>query len=449
MKRENTKQEYTGQKCTKQESTHPGSTKPRIYNEDDHCIKQDHVDKDALEVIFKLKQAGHTAYLVGGGVRDLLLQKTPKDFDISTSAKPEEIKELFKKRCLLIGKRFRLAHIRQGNHILEVSTFRSGDPDHSSLIVHDNRWGSPEEDVLRRDFTINALFYDPTTHCVLDYVGGYPDLKERMLRVIGDPVNRFRQDPVRMIRLLKFRARFDFHVDPKCARGVAICQEEIIKSAPARVLEEMFKMLESGASEPFFTLMHEHNFLEILFPCFHHFFSDQHASIARKYLHALDTMQKSRSRPLDRSVQLAALVYPILEQECLTLMKDRQVALRQSDIINLSYSLLQGINMSSFAHFPKKIIAITHFINTLQYRFTPLQGPPRLARRLGPHDEVNFAFDLLELRSHIDPDLKEPLLKWKKSLEHKNPTAKNHPHHTHSKPPSAPSHKSDQELIRP
>lgn len=392
------------------------STRPKIYNEDEHGIKQELVDKDVLETIFRLKQAGHSAYLVGGGVRDLLLQKTPKDFDISTSAKPEEIKDLFKRHCLLIGKRFRLAHIRCANKVLEVSTFRSGDPEHSALIVQDNRWGTAEEDVLRRDFTINALFYDPTIHSVLDYVGGYPDLKEGILRVIGDPVIRFRQDPVRMIRLFKFQARFGFLVDSKCTKAMTACKEEIIKSAPARILEEMFKMLESGASAPFFKLMHHNDFLEILFPCFHHFFSDQHERTAVHYLHALDDLQRKRSRFVDRSVQLAALVFPILEQECLTLMQDRQVPLKHSDIINLSYSLLRGISMSSFAHFPKKIIATTHFINTLQYRFTPLQGPPRYARRLGPHSEIISGLDLLEIRSKVHPELKEAHHNWKTAI---------------------------------
>ena len=217
---------------------------PKIYPEDAHHIKQDHVDRDALEVLFRLKQHGHTAYLVGGGVRDLLLKKIPKDFDISTSAKPEEIKQIFQRRCLLIGKRFRLAHVRCGNKVLEVSTFRTGDTEGSSLIVRDNIWGTPEEDVLRRDFTINALFYDPTTHTVLDYIGGYPDLQHKLLRTIGDPIARFKQDPVRMLRLLKFQARFGFSIDPKSERATHICKEEILKSAPARILEEIFKMLE-------------------------------------------------------------------------------------------------------------------------------------------------------------------------------------------------------------
>ena len=162
-----------------------------------------------------LQNAGHTAYLVGGSVRDLLLGLHPKDFDISTSAKPEEIKRLFQRHCLLIGRRFRLAHIRYENKIFEVSTFRAGDTTSSSLIVHDNQWGNEEEDVLRRDFTTNALFYDPSKETILDYVGGVEDTKRGLLKTVGDPEARFRQDPVRMIRMLKFQARFGFRCDDR------------------------------------------------------------------------------------------------------------------------------------------------------------------------------------------------------------------------------------------
>ncbi|MBS0634438.1 MAG: polynucleotide adenylyltransferase PcnB [Verrucomicrobia bacterium] len=388
---------------------------PKIYTETDHRIKSGDVDKDALEVIFRLKSAGHTAYLVGGGVRDLLLQKQPKDFDISTSARPEQIRELFGRRCLLIGQRFRLAHVRMGNKVLEVSTFRAGDASSSSLILSDNRWGTPEEDVLRRDFTINALFYDPTTHTVLDYVGGYDDIHHRLLRSIGDPSARFKQDPVRMIRLLKFRARFGFEVEQKCERALHSCQEEILKSAPARVLEEVFKMLESGYAANFFTLMSQSCFLEILFPCFHHFFCGPSKEIAFGYLDIIDKMQQESGKTLDRAELLAALVFPILEQELIALSEDRQMALNFGDIMHLTNSLLRGITTSSFAHFPKKIVAITHNILTAQYRLTPLSGRPRFHARFSSQHDFRLALNFLNIRSQLNPDLQELYLGWKKA----------------------------------
>ena len=149
----------------------------KTYSKDLHKLDIRQVDKEALYVLEKLTASGYEAYLVGGGVRDLLLNKKPKDYDISTSAEPEQIKKLFR-NCILIGRRFRLAHIRFGKKIIEASTFRSGDPDNDALIVRDNDWGSSEEDVLRRDFTINGLFYDPAKETVIDYVGGFEDLEK-------------------------------------------------------------------------------------------------------------------------------------------------------------------------------------------------------------------------------------------------------------------------------
>ncbi len=204
--------------------------KKKIYSPEEHALPIGLVDRHAIYVLEKLAAAGHTAYLVGGSVRDLLLGRKPKDFDISTSARPEEVKRVFR-NCILIGRRFRLAHIRFGRKIIEVATFRAGDPDSDEIIVRDNIWGSPEEDALRRDFTINGLFYDPATQSIIDYVGGYLDIKKNYLRTIGQPHLRFKQDPVRMIRMLKFQARFGFEVDPDTRVALLESRHEILKSS--------------------------------------------------------------------------------------------------------------------------------------------------------------------------------------------------------------------------
>ena len=183
--------------------------KPRIYSKEEHNIDVNQIDPEVLYILEKLRKADYVAYLVGGGVRDLLLNQKPKDFDVSTSAKPEEIRALFSS-AVLIGKRFRLAHIRFGRKVIEVSTFRAGDIENEQLITEDNIWGDAKQDVLRRDFTINGLFYDSEKEQLIDYVGGYLDIQKRYLRVIGNPCLRFKQDPVRMIRCLKFQARYHF-----------------------------------------------------------------------------------------------------------------------------------------------------------------------------------------------------------------------------------------------
>lgn len=390
----------------------------RIYKRDEHQIDLATVDSDALEVIARLQQAGFAAYLVGGGVRDLLLNIRPKDFDVSTSARPEEIKHLFKKNCLLIGRRFRLAHIRFGNKIIEVSTFRAGDTSTAALITHDNRWGSEEEDVLRRDFTMNALFYDPAKEQILDYVGGVHDIHKRLLRTIGDPDARFRQDPVRMIRLLKFQARFQLNCEPASLHALQRCRHHILHSAQARVLEEILKMLESGKSQPFFRLLSEHGLLEILLPCFQHFFEGSTRKLASSYLHAADTLLASGHK-VSRPSLLSALIFPVLEQELSILYSDRQFPISFKEITHLAHTLLHGISTSSFVHFPKKLLIVTSLIILNQFRLTPLQGPPKFHARFHSFEDFSLSFEFLRLRTIVDPSLSSIFHSWEELYQKK------------------------------
>lgn len=386
--------------------------KPKTYQTSDHDIDPSFIDPDAIYVTKKLRDAGFSAYLVGGSVRDLLLKQTPKDFDISTSARPEQIKQLFQRQCLIIGKRFRLAHIRFGHKVFEVSTFRSGDND-GDLIVHDNCWGTPEEDALRRDFTLNGLYYDPSTHSIIDYVGGWEDLHQHKLRCIGDPNIRFRQDPVRMIRLLKFQARFPFHIDPATHHALTRYRQEIIKSSPARVLEEVLRMLESGSSAHFFHLMTESGLLELLFPCLTYFLQGKHGNDVYQLLKAADQYnQKSPKKPLDRTVLVSSLLYPILHREVEVKHLNCHEIPTFGQILLLSESIIKGVVTSSFSHFPKRLSMIANFILASQYRLTPLAGKknPR-AKMLFSHD-FPLALDFLKLRAAVDPTLQETLSWW-------------------------------------
>jgi poly(A) polymerase len=390
----------------------------KIYSEDEHRIEQSKIDPEALDALFHLKKAGYDAFLVGGGVRDLLLGRKPKDFDISTSARPDEIRRLFGHRCLLIGRRFRLAHLRYGKKIIETATFRAGDIDSSALIVQDNRFGTAQDDVMRRDFTINALFYDPTTRSILDYVGGLEDIKSRLLRTIGEPHLRFRQDPVRMIRLLKFKARFGFAIDPKAEHAMHSCLEEILKSAPARILEEMFKMLESGAAAPFFKLMAQYGFLELLFPCFFHFLASSEHNF--RFLKVIDEHHATHPEKLDRTLLLLALIFPILEQELITLREDRGQPLSYGDIYHLSETLAQGIATSSFCHFPKRLLYVTHIMAAAQFRLTPLAGPPKFGGRFIHSRDSELAVQFLGLRAKVDHELLPIYTEWKRLSPHRH-----------------------------
>jgi poly(A) polymerase len=245
----------------------------------EHAISRKQIDPDALKVLYRLHQNNYTAYLVGGSVRDLLLGRRPKDFDIGTSAHPYQVKKLFR-NCWIIGRRFRLAHVKFGNKVIEVATFRRqvapgeevvqdgvpapdpSTPEGEHLIHHDNTFGTPEEDAFRRDFTINALFYDIATFSIIDYVGGLEDVQSGVVRSIGDPDVRLREDPVRMLRAVALAARLNFTIDPPVLDAIRANRHEIAKSSLPRLLEEYYKILRAGASEQAFRSLAELGLIE-------------------------------------------------------------------------------------------------------------------------------------------------------------------------------------------
>ncbi|MBA3271153.1 MAG: polynucleotide adenylyltransferase PcnB [Acidobacteria bacterium] len=264
-------------------------SEPVIIARADHPISRRDIDPDALKVLYRLQQSKYAAYLVGGSVRDLLLERRPKDFDIGTDAHPYQIKKLFR-NCWIIGRRFRLAHVRFGNKAIEVATFRrnvlpgtenepatTAPPDHGEveappadlLIRHDNTFGTPEEDAFRRDFTINALFYDIATFSIIDYVGGLQDLRDGIIRSIGDPGQRFQEDPVRMFRAVAFAARLGFTLDEPVVEGIAEHRHLIANASPARLIEEYYKVLRSGSAEKTFRLLGQYGLLEKITPELH------------------------------------------------------------------------------------------------------------------------------------------------------------------------------------
>ena len=258
-------------------------TEPVIVPRAEHPISRRDIDADALKVLYRLQESGYTAYLVGGSVRDLLLSRRPKDFDIGTSAHPYQVKKLFR-NCWIIGRRFRLAHVRFGMKAIEVATFRKNIPAGSEaepaeappsphatdaadlLIKHDNTFGTPEEDAFRRDFTINALFYDIANFSIIDYVGGLKDLKDGLLRCIGDPNDRFQEDPVRMLRAIVMASRLGFRIDEPVIKAIAKHRQLMATASPARLIEEYYKILRSGAAEVTFRALVEHRLLEPVTP---------------------------------------------------------------------------------------------------------------------------------------------------------------------------------------
>lgn len=248
---------------------------PKILARPDHVVSRKQISSAAVKVLYGLKDAGYTAYLAGGGVRDLLLKRNPKDFDVATNATPEQVKQTFR-NCRIIGRRFRLAHVYFRNEVIEVATFRAPTPTEESedssfaaedgIVTRDNVFGSAEEDALRRDFTVNALFYNIADFSVIDYARGLEDLEKKILRVIGDPETRFTEDPVRILRAVRFAASLDFTIEEGARKAAREQAERLESCSSSRLYEEILKLMNCGKAERVFELSHELEVFEHLFP---------------------------------------------------------------------------------------------------------------------------------------------------------------------------------------
>ncbi|MCP3097715.1 polynucleotide adenylyltransferase PcnB [Myxococcus sp. K15C18031901] len=291
-------------------------------------IDPDELDPDALKVVLRLHQHGHQAYLVGGCVRDLLLGRKPKDFDVATSAHPNEVRAIFR-NCRLIGRRFRLAHVYfKGGKIIEVSTFRANptelesaaapEEEHEAgeddlLITHDNVFGTAQQDARRRDFTINGLFYDVSEGRVIDYVRGRRDLDERFIRTIGDPEVRMREDPVRILRAVRFAAKLDLDIESRTYAAMEGAVEDLPRCAPARLLEETFRLIRGGVSAPALKLLDALDALKLLLPPVNAYLK-HHGKEGERTFYAFAESLDRRVRAgesLDDAILLAALLVPI------------------------------------------------------------------------------------------------------------------------------------------
>ncbi len=241
---------------------------PHILERAEHPISRRDIDPDVLKVLYRLITAGQMAYLVGGSVRDLMLGRRPKDFDIATDAHPQRVRDLFR-NSRLIGRRFRLVHVFFGPKNIEVATFRKqaeGVTIDDPLIRHDNTFGTPEEDAFRRDFTVNSLFYDPRTFRVIDYAGGVADLRARLIRTIGDPELRMREDPVRMMRAVRFAAKLGFEIEPATLAAIERHRSDLLKAAMPRLVEETYRTIGQTGAARALVLMEELGLLEQLAP---------------------------------------------------------------------------------------------------------------------------------------------------------------------------------------
>jgi poly(A) polymerase len=315
---------------------------PRIIPRKEHRISRKQVSPNVLRTLYRLRDSGFIAYLVGGCVRDLLLERTPKDFDIATDASPGQIKRLFR-NCRLIGRRFRLAHLHFQDEILEVSTFRAAAPadeentegpgpnnrpprhlkDWDGMVLRDNVFGTPAEDALRRDFTINALAYNIADYSVIDHSTGLSDLQERLIRPIGDPYVRFTEDPVRMLRAVRFAASHNLVIEPATWKILCELSATISRASPGRLYEEILKLFLLGAAGPAFGLLETSGLLAGLFPGLGRWLSEnsRHLTALRTNLEYLDRQWQS-GLPPSPALFFAAFFGPRLEEAVLARHRD-------------------------------------------------------------------------------------------------------------------------------
>jgi poly(A) polymerase len=299
----------------------------------DVAFEDERIDSDAARVVRRLTRAGFEAFLVGGCVRDLLLGRRPKDFDVTTDASPDDVRRLFR-NSRIIGRRFRLVHVLfSGGKVIETATFRKAPPQEDDrdgaelLIRNDNEFGEAHEDALRRDFTVNGLFYDLDARQVLDWVGGMPDIELRTINTIGEPTIRFQEDPIRMLRAIKFAARLDCGIAPSVYDAIVQCRGSLAMSARPRLFEEILRLLRGGASHRSVYLAWETGVLDVLLPELATFLSDESDSGGRvwRMLQRVDSLTQERGVPLSDLVLCAALLLePMLE--CCHNARDRMRA---------------------------------------------------------------------------------------------------------------------------
>ena len=338
-------------------------------------IDREVLDRDARRVVSRLQHQGHEAYFVGGCVRDLLIGRVPKDFDVATSAHPREVRRIFR-NGRIIGRRFRLVHVYYGDHIVETSTFRSepleqGDGDEDLLILEDNVYGTAAEDARRRDFTVNALFLDPNRHEIIDFVDGLADLDARVLRTIGDPMVRIAEDPVRILRAIKFATRLDFRIHEGTWRAMCDLAPQLERAAPPRVLEEVLRLLRSGTALGALKMMRACGALRVLLPALDSHLSDRgpaghdRAELFWRLLEALDGEVHQEYEPTT-AVCIAVLFCDLVEHEADP--ETRTLSGPPLDLLTVGREVMEPV--ASSARLSRKDFSRARRIIAYQGRFT-------------------------------------------------------------------------------
>lgn len=392
-----------------------------VIPRDQHALSRKDISENALKVLYRLNKAGYEAYLVGGGVRDLLLGKRPKDFDVTTSATPDQVRKLFR-NCRLVGRRFRLAHVMFGPEIIEVATFRGHHEEQKSdkqtsqtgqngMLLRDNIFGSIEEDAQRRDFTINSLYYSVADFSVRDYVGGLRDLRNGVIRLIGDPETRYREDPVRMLRAVRFAAKLNMTISPETGEPIPRLATLINDVPPARLFEESLKLLQAGHGYATYELLREYQLFQPLFPSITRYFTEQGDSPMERMI---DQVLKNTDNRIHNDMRVnpaflfsAMFWYPQLEM-AQKLTQESGLAYMDAFALAMNEVLDEACRALAI---PKRITTLVRDIWGLQLRLSRRQG--KRAWKLMEHPKFRAAYDLLALRAEVENNSElQRLTKW-------------------------------------
>ena len=422
---------------------------PVILSAAQHGLKQEQIAWEALRVLTRLDEAGYKAYLCGGGVRDLLLGRTPKDFDIATDARPEEVKRIFR-NCRIIGRRFKLAHVFFREVIIETATFRAlldnpppeaeavplpsrrrtdvPDPTFATrggVIVRDNVYGTPEEDARRRDFTINGLFYNIADGSIIDYVGGLQDLEHRVLRVIGDPATRFHEDPVRMVRAVRIASQLDFEIERNAREAIMQLCGELVNSSRERLHEEMLKIFNCGCALKVFERAWRKGLFQTIYPAFSNWLQgpDKHEAMnwVKKALRQFDVWKQAGLKPMP-ALQHALLFGPYMEG---------LAGAYAAEGLPEFEATLQAVNTvlrdkANLTQIPKAVVFDVERILGIQVQMRKSSGQSKYAARLRHRNGFNEALIYLKLASGIEPARKELLARWIAPAAHHGSEPKAH-----------------------
>ena len=376
---------------------------PLSIPRDEHCISRSNISRNALKVLRRLNGSGYQAYLVGGGVRDLLLGREPKDFDVATDAKPEQVKEVFS-NCRLIGRRFRLAHVHFGREIIEVATFRSGrngdDGDDrqqdNGMLLSDNVYGTLEEDAERRDFTINALYYSVEDFSVIDFAGGMQDLRQGVIRLLGDPESRYREDPVRLLRAVRFAAKLGFVIEPQTEAPMHELAPLLDDIPAARLFEEVLKLFLAGSALETFEKLRHYQLFGQLFPATEEALTHQDHEFPITFVNR--GMRNTDLRIQEGKPVTPAFLFAVLLWEPVRL---RTEALVQSGTHPYEAQQIAATELlagqARHVSIPKRFSYPMREIWQLQHRFYQTNG--KRPQRLMSHPRFRAAYDFFLLRA--------------------------------------------------